>query len=360
MTGGGYDYAICGTTPFATLLAGVLASAHGKRVCMIGDPWSPYRLPRRLDLSVSVATRPETWALLKRESADVLKLLNSIRRGLFERVDPIFVAETPASIDRLGHMRWTAAAHGFAAERAVDPAVTTGGAICRIRDAAILVGGRAEPALEAWLDKLGVARLPATSTGVTARRDGTATISSDGRDLETAVVVLADDAAILTHQAAGDRHRLLTAVPAAAVVTEPAAKALPASFCAYLDRDLVLHQRSAKTPVSAFARGDTESVLARIGASAASAGTLRRVGQAVYRSIETADGAPLVGRTGRNKVTIIAGLGDSAAFVAPAVARWLAGAAAADDRAWFEARDVARAAHRQSVAETAARTGADA
>jgi hypothetical protein len=135
-------------------------------------------------------------------------------------------------------------------------------------------------------------------------------------------------------------------------VTEAAVRPLPAPLCRYLDRELVLSQRAAKGPVSALGEGDPDTALARIAACSAAAGPLRRTGQAVYRIVQTLDGAPLIGRTGRHKVTILAGFGDAAAFVAPAVARVLAGSASDDDRAYFEARDVSRAAHRQVVAET--------
>ena len=77
----------------------------------------------------------------------------------------------------------------------------------------------------------------------------------------------------------------------------------------------------------------------------------RPTGQALFRCVETLDGAPLIGRSGRLKAIIAAGLGDTAAFVAPAVARVLADAATEDDAAYFTAREVSKAAHRQSVAE---------
>ena len=351
MADGGYDHAICGSTAFAMLLAGLLAAEHGRRVCLIGEAWSPYRLPRRVDVSVAAVTRPETWALLKRETPDILKLLGSIGRGLYERADPLFIAETPAEVDRLGHVRWTAAAYGFAAERVVDPAITTSGAICRIRDAAMLVTGRAEPALEAWLDKLGVVRLPELTTTVTAKRDGTATIAANDRETEAGSLILADDTAILARQTPSDRHRLLTITACTAILTEPAPRALPAPLCFYLDRELVLYQRAAKNAVVALAHGDPDTARARLGASTGAVGAVRPTGQALFRCVETLDGAPLIGRSGRLKAIIAAGLGDTAAFVAPAVARVLADAATEDDAAYFTAREVSKAAHRQSVAE---------
>lgn len=354
MPAGEFDYLVCGSTPFAALLAGLLATAGGKRVGLLGEPWSPHRLPRRFDMSVGVMTRPDSWALLKRETPDVLKLLNGIGRGLFERVDPLFVAETAASTDRLGHLRWTAAGRGYAAERASERGLTETGSICRIRDAAMLVGGRIEPALAEWLGKSGIDQLPVRDATLATRRDGTATVTHDGRSREAATVVLADDDAILSHLAPSDRHRLLRIQPQASIVSEPASKGLPSALTVYLDRDVVIHQRAMKGPVTALAGGEPESVPARVGASIALLGPLHRTGQAAYRVVGTSDGAPLVGRSGRNRLTVIAGLGPPAAFLAPAIARYLTGTAGDDDRAYFDARDISKAAHRQSIAETEA------
>ena len=346
------DFAVCGSTPFAGLLAGMLASAHGKKVCLVGESWSPYRLPRRLDVSVMPATRPETWALLKQSGAETLKLLGSIGRGLYERVDPLFVAETPDSAAYLGHMRWVALGLGFAAERPVEHSLTAEGTICRIRDAAMLVGGRAAPAIDAWLESAGVRRMPAQVTSVVSRRDGTATISMNGVALDAAALVLADDEAILNRLPDTDRHRVLAAGSCMSTVTEPA-KPQSAALIQYLDRDVVVHQRAMKGPVLALARGDHHSALARVGASIATDQPLRRTGQAVYQSLTTLDGAPLVGRLGRGRMHVVAGLGMSAAFLAPAVARLLAGSPSEQEARYFEARDASRTAARHNVADMA-------
>ena len=349
---GAFDFAILGTSPFAGLLAGLLATVHGKRVCIVGEPWSPYRLARGFDVSVMPTTRPETWALLRKGGAETQKLFATLGKGLVERVDPLFVAERRLTADYLGHMRWVALGLGFAAERAIDRAASPEGTICRVRDAAMLVSGRAEPAIETWLGKSGVPRISGEVT-IAHRRDGSHALSFGRHSAEAASVVLADDDAILAHLPAGDRHRLLVIAPALSLLTEPA-KPLPASLIHYLDRGVVLHQRAGKGPVSAIAAGDGESAPARLGASLASLGRLRRAGQAAFRRVVTLDGAPLIARMGKSRMTAIAGLGPSAAFLAPAVARQLAGLAADDERAYFEAHDGSRPGARAAVAELAA------
>ena len=349
-----FDFAICGSSPFARLLAGVLATAHGKRVCLVGAAWSPYRLPRGFDLSVMSATRPETWLMLKRGDAETLKLLASIGKGLYERIDPLFVGEAGTSMERLGHMRWVALGLGFAAERAIDRSVTEAGAICRIRGAAMLVAERAEPAIDAWLAKAGVSRRTGAMTSIAQQRDGTF-ILGGGDDAAAQSVILADDEALLDRIPAGERHRLLTVAPQTSLVTEPA-RPLPAPIIAYLDREVVLHQRQGKgqASIAVLAGGEADAAAPRIGSALAAHGRLRRAGQARFLAVGTLDGAPLIGRLGKGRLIGIAALGPSAAFLAPMLARHFAGAASEDESQYFAARDVARAAHRAAVAEHAA------
>ncbi len=249
-------------------------------------------------------------------------------------------------------MRWLAAGFGFAAERAIDRTITSDGTICRIRDAALLVSGKVEPAIDAWLAKAEIRRFPAADTALAFRRDGTATVTAGAAAFDAGTVLLADDDAILTRLALADRHRLLTISAGTGVLTEPA-KPLSAALIQYLDRQVSIYQRGMKGPVTALSAGDAITAAPRIGASLAPLGRLKRSGQAIFRSVDTADGAPLIGRLGKGKASIVAGLGPSAVFVVPAIARLLAGAATEEDARYFEPRDVSKAASRQGVAEIA-------
>ncbi|MEO7221284.1 MAG: hypothetical protein ABIY37_02330, partial [Devosia sp.] len=79
-----FDIAIVGTNLFSGLVAGILARDQGKRVVRIGRPHSPQRLPRSLNLALPLATRPETWRMLRRTEAETRTLLGSI--GVAESV----------------------------------------------------------------------------------------------------------------------------------------------------------------------------------------------------------------------------------------------------------------------------------
>lgn len=345
-----FDFAVFGSTPLAGLVAGLLAAEHHKRVCLVGEPWSPFRLPRSYDLSVAPATRPETWELLNALSAETMKLLATLGKGLTERLDPLTVAETPASMNALLHMRHMAAGYGYAVERVVDTAVANSGLVLRLRDVAMLVDGKAGPAIESWLGRLGVHRLTSQATRVSLRRDGTARLTAGDETLEAAQAVLADDTAILSHLDPDERDRALHQRRVTAVLSEPA-KPLAAPLMNFLDRDVVLVQRGKGDGILALAGGPEDDAMARIGACIGSSRPLKRVGQASFRTLVTTDGAPLVGPAKGLRAIVIAGFGSAGAFCAPVLARHLAGAASEVEKAYLAAREPSRGNARQLVAD---------
>lgn len=345
-----FDFAVFGSTPLAGLVAGLLAAEHHKRVCLVGEPWSPFRLPRSYDLSVAPATRPETWALLNTLSVETMKLLATLGKGLVERLDPLAVAETAASMNALLHMRHMAAGYGYAVERVPDAALASTGLVLRLRDVAMLVDGQAGPAIGAWLDRLGVRRLAPQATGATLRRDGTARLTDGDTILDAGQVVLADDSAILSHLDPDERDRALHQRRVTAVLSEPA-KPLAAPLMSFIDRDVVLVQRSKGGGILALAGGPEDDAMARIGACIASPKPLKRVGQTSFRTLVTTDGAPLVGPAKGLRAVVIAGFGATGAFFAPALARHLVGAASETEKAYLAAREPSRGNARQLVAD---------
>lgn len=348
-----FDIAVFGSTPMAGLLAGLLKSEHGKRVCLVADPWSPFRLPCRYDLSVAPATRPETWWLLRSASIETMKLLGTLGKGLIERIDPLFIADVPASARALAHMRHMALGYGYAAERPAGRSLPETGAACRIRDAAILVGGRIEPALAAWHDRLELRRLPAAATSAILRRDGSARLSLAGAAIEADQAVLADDAAILARLDPDERDRVLHVSRLTVFLTEPA-KPLPAPLVHYLDRDVVLLQRSKGGAIVALAGGGEAEARDRAGACLGPLAPLLCAGQTGIRRVATLDGAPLVGVAKGRRIMVLAGMGPTGAFLAPALARHLAGVVTEAERSYFTAREPARGNSRQLVADYAA------
>ena len=347
-----YDFAVFGSTPLATLLAGLLATAHGKQVCLAADPGSAFRLPRGFDLSVMPVTRPETWALLKETTPEVLKLLGRLRaRTGMLRVDPIFIAESSEGADALAHMRHLAQDFGYAVERLPIGNDGAGGIAYRLRDAVFLRPAQLDPVLRGWLEKYGVGVLSTADANAYVRRDGSAKFEVRGTTIEAAHAVLADDASILMHVEAAERDKTLLLQTATALMSEHTGP-LQAPVMAYVDRGVTL-VRGRTGGIAAIGAGRPEQALARIGGCLVGHSPLRRAGQRVFRTVATVDGAPLIGTARGLRATVLAGLGLGGAFLAPAIARMIVGTASERETAYFSAREAGRGNARALVADYA-------
>ncbi len=351
MASDSFDHLIIGSTPVAGLVAGLLAIEHGKRVCLVGEPFSPFRLQRHFGVSISPVTRPETLILIKRASAETGKLITGIGKGLMSRVDPLFVAETRDSAGALSHFRHLAMTLGYAVEPVADRSLP-GAFMVKVRDAQLLGHGKLEPALEAWLGRHDVRHLDEADTEVILRKDGTARIAHDGHVVEAAQAVLLGDRAILQYLDADNLDRSIATIPGASFLLE-GGKALPSPFVSYVDRGVMVEQ-NGRASMSALVSGDPVTARARLGSVVAKSGALRIAGETAHPTLRTADGAPYVGAARGSKVTIVAGLGPVAPFLAPLVARHLAGKSAPDEAQWIAARGPTRGNQRLQVAEHSA------
>lgn len=349
------DFVILGTTPLAMLLAGLLQSRHGKAVLLAGaDPAGP-GLPLGLDLSIAPLTRPESWALLSALVPETLRLLGHIGRGLSQRQDCLWVAETPSAADALAHMRHMALAFGHGAEPVPASDLEPGQSGMVLRDASLLRRGRLDAALQNWLDRMELRRLQKGET-LTIHEDGRATLSDDSGWLPIGRVILADDAAILNwlqeeHWPSLLRRRKMSALllPPPVTGSEPM-------------RPMVRFLAGGVT----FARQDNGAMLALApGAPAEAAheaarllgrsGLVEVFGHKGFDALVTADAAPALGRVGSEGPDLLAGLGETGIFLVPALARWLCGSATAAETAWIEARRPDRDVSPSLVAEYGAR-----
>lgn len=324
MTEGAFDFAVIGSTPLALLVAGLLAGQHGRRVCLAADFHSSQRLPHGMDLSVAPLTRPESWLLLKTAVPEALRLIGRIAgKAAFERLDPVFVAETPWGHDALGHVRHMAGGFGQAVEPLPEnPALPEGATGIRFRDAALLHRPAFEAALAPWLEQAGVRLVPQM-------------------EAKAEFTILADDNAVLEHGSA-----LLHPAAATSLLTEPVAP-LPASVMVWLDRSMLLRQ-GAERGVSAIVQANAEAAVGQLGAVLPR--PARLAGRAPFVAATTPDGGPLLGFSAPGVFTI-AGLGATGAFLAPAIARFLAGEAGNEEADWIDARSPL--ADRSRIAEVA-------
>lgn len=199
--------------------------------------------------------------------------------------------------------------------------------------------------LDPWLQGLNVVRLPFDTT-LTVQRS-TVTLAAGDRQIVAKRAILADDDAILSRLSADERPALLRLVDVQTTVTA-ATTPLRALLVDYPDRGVTVAQRD--TRILARIRG-FESADARLASCLGDRLPLRRVATRRFRVLDTIDGAPLVGQLKAPRLFIIAGLGDAAPFLAPVLARLIAGTASPHERAYFAARDAARPDARAGVGD---------
>ena len=352
MTEARFDFAIVGSTPLARLVAGLLASAHGKRVLFAGDSRAHYRLTQGVDLSVAPLTRPESWSLLKAVLPETRKLITRIAgRSVWSRVDPIFFADEPAGKEALAHIRHMALAFGHGAEPVPGSAIGDGRDGLLLRDAVLLHRPMLEPALDAWLVRHKVRRLGEHET-IVVHADGSGELVSG--DVRTGIgqTVLADDAAIIRHVPMAQWPALLRRQVTSTIFTEPT-RPIVAPVMQQIDNGAMLVQRPDRG-ITAIGPGAIGEFAATLSILLGHDGDFRQAGQSGYETLVTSDAAPAVGRVNGNGPDVLAGFGQTGAFLAPPIARWLSGTAGPLESAWLGARLVDRQISSSAVAEIGA------
>ena len=304
-----FDVAIVGTSLLSGLLAGVLARDHGRKVVRIGRAVSAQRLPRSLNLALPLATRPESWRMLRQAEAETRILLGSVGvPDSFGASEAEVTADQPDTLAALDHCAHLAVGYGHQVRR-----IPQGWAFRRV---AMLDPEAIEKRLGDWLLAAGAARI------------------EEGR-VDAGLTVLADDDAIFDALAEADRPAPLR--PVAMASTLLAARPAGPAIRRFADRGVTLLARTGNT-VLALASGEAD-VEARLASVLPGPFPMKRLATTRYRRCVAGDGAPLIGRAAGN--IVIAGLGDAAPFFAPALARLVAGAPQADEARWFAAHNPA-------------------
>ncbi|MEO5806041.1 hypothetical protein [Devosia sp.] len=339
MSDGPVDFAIFGSDPLAQLLAGLLASQHRQRIVLISADRSVFGLNSAMDLSIGAFTRPETWALLRQAVSETTKLLVRIgAKAGIERIDPVLFAETAEGKQALAYIRHVAHGFGQHVERLATGAMGMDRDGILFRDAIWLDRARTQPMLSTWLQRNGVKRLAASKVQVTFNSSGGAEIATEGNTLRAERAVLADDNSIITMVAKTLFGQQLRQYASTVLLTEPAGPLL-APVMMQIDRALTLSQGPTRA-VAALVAAGADDALAQAGGLLANHAHLRLAGLGKFQHLRTGDGAQFIGRLQFGGPEIIAGMGPTGAFMAPALARWLAGSASAEESGYFGHRDV--------------------
>lgn len=334
-----FDFAVFGSSPLPQLLAGLLATQHGRSVALIGESQAGYRLPRSIDLSVAPLTRPDTWALLTSVLPESTRLLSKIGgRAAWGRVDPIFFAQGQFHGEALSHVRHMAQGFGLAADPVSASQIGPDRKGVVIRDAIRINRPGLEAGLDRWLEQAGVRRLSPQKVDIAT--DGSTEILSGGAAYGATQAVLAEDDAIMAWLPLRQWPGLLQRRHCASILTTPT-RALAATLMVDLNSGAVLTQQ-AEGGIAAFGPGDLATFSGHLQTLLGQERQVEQAGQTAFQTLETSDGAPALGRVAGVGADVVAGLGAIGAFLAPALARWLCGEASAPESAWFQARLVNR------------------
>ncbi|WP_297111259.1 FAD-dependent oxidoreductase [uncultured Devosia sp.] len=334
-----FDFAVFGSTPLAQLVAGLLAGTHDRKVLLIGESRASYRLPRGIDLSVAPITRPQTWALLSDTVPETARLVGRVSgRGGVLRVDPVFFAENPQAVEALLHIRHMAPGFGTAAEPVPQSSLGGNRSGAVFRDALRLNRPQLESGLEAWLADQKVARIAAQSVGIA--EDGQAELVTDSGSYRARQAVLADDEAITAWLPLRQWPKQLRRIEHTAILTTPT-RPLASSIMLELDSGVFLTQQP-EGGVAAFGPGDRAWFSEHLQGLLGRERQIEQAGQTSYSGLATMDGAPAFGRVAGAGADIVVGTGSYGAFIAPALARWLAGTPSPLEAQWFDHHLVSR------------------
>ncbi len=351
-----FDYAVAGSTPFAALLAGALARDHGARVILVGRLMHALRPRRSIDMSVGPITRPETWQILQKTTPQTVDLLGKIGAGnSLVPADPLMLAESPDGAQALAHLKGVAQEYGAVIERQPAPEGFTDA--YRFRDALTTDQRALTLALDPWLQDSGITILDPDAVTLSRPRSAPVGVAHNGQRHTADRLILADDTAIAAFGNAKMIAANLQARRAASLIFGPAVH-LPAPLVHTVDTGLTVH-RQPTGALDCTGYGPAPAVGSQACMHIGRDAVLDLAGHTGFTSYAAFDGGPVIGRARSGVAIHIAGLGPTALFQLPAIARFLAGTATGDETAYFTARAPRGKATAGPVAEFAPRTGAE-
>jgi hypothetical protein len=333
--------AVVGASPFAWLLAGLLASDHSRAIVLLSPPPNPHALRPLPSLSFAPVTRPETWSILMAHAKPALRRLSRIVPTIGERIDMRVLARSAEAVLALGHMRHLA--EGF--RYPVDPMEKdTSGTFMGLRDVRSIDASALLGAAPSWLSGSNVAVLNSME-GLKIRRDGSARFGATSIDQ----VILADDEAILQWVDADEIATFARIEHWAGIETAPQRHA---RYRAGFDLDTgTVFAQSGDGVVRAAARNDDGRALARIADCLALDPAPRLAAQTSLTRLFSHDGAPVLGPTRRDKMFIVAGLGTLDLILAPLIAGIIAERASGLEAEWAAAHGADLRQPRREVAD---------
>lgn len=334
--------AVAGATPFAFVLAGLLAADHGRKVYVVAQPPAFDSVPPQPSFSIWPTARPDTLQIVSSNAPEVMRRIGRIAPEAIERTDVVVRADTVYYAEALSHFRHLANGFGHVVERVADAANSEGLAV-RIRDVTRLSPAPFLTGARAWAARIGIEWIE-DPRAITVRRNGIAQFG----ELTLDRLVLADDDAIATHLPANVITPIGTFFDQRAYIAEPGH--------GVIDPQFFLPDGTQLSPLRGGAlsihvdngdgRGDARA------ASHLPEG-VRRAATRRYRHFRTHDGAPALGNPKGSRLYLAAGFGALDVALAPVVARHICGEAQGLEAEWCAMHAAMRAMAGSMVADIA-------
>ncbi|WP_029042686.1 FAD-binding oxidoreductase/lyase [Cucumibacter marinus] len=355
MTSQHYDLAVLGSDPFALFLAALLHEDHSRKVILIHNPANRRRLARRFDAAAGAYARPGMWRLLTEGATESRKRLRTAKaQGGLTRLD---IALRLGDKAALGHVQALAETVRKAAEPLVGvPADFAGnhqaGLIFRDVDFVDRLAMRSR--MDDWHQRLGLEQLSlGTVDSINFVRDGGVRIARGEDRITSDDAVLAGGAMMLRHASPEDTSQALRKQVFTAYLLEPGAVRLPQQIPVWLDDRIALQQRP-DLAIACVVRGDREEAARTLLDAMPGLAELKIAGRGRFERLVTADAAPIAGKGRAIRHWLLAGLGTGAFFLAPSLARLIAGEASDIEQEFWRARTPFRDPFTSTVAEIGA------
>ncbi|VAW22284.1 hypothetical protein MNBD_ALPHA11-2034 [hydrothermal vent metagenome] len=350
------EIGIVGTSLQAALLCGLLAKNHKKKVCLFIESSVLVRLCRQTCLSFNISIRPQTWKLNESNLSEASAIIAKIGgKNALTRVSPLILCKGKSGGRAMAHMYHLLRSNDYEIERLSEQKYPLTSGAYRIRGAKTVHSQIMWPQLFKWLKELGVTIADPGEFTFSFRRDGSVAaksskgLKSDLKVIEMDRFILADEASILTHGRNEDVNRLFMPIQTSSIVTAPSGQnkekfilSPEYNFCATSNPDggfKVL----ADAPINKFGALLADLVDPNP--------EFYLQGKAVFNTLKSRDGAPIVGSVTPSSPWLLGGLGNYAMFLTPAIARYICDVATDSELEYFTAHTASKNRKPHAIAD---------
>lgn len=341
------DFLVVGTSPLAAFLALELAQTHGAKTGLLGQIRSPLLIQTGISIATGAITRPETWALLSASTQDYARIFSALGLNGMHKNDVVVASLDTDAQYALQHSRQMALMYGVLAEKLPETGSDWRGNV--MRQTALLSPSSYLDGLPDALEAANIPLYDSRAWKLKLSTGGTGRLLHQDDEVHAQKILLVDDAAIEQFVPHDDRDAYFAKNTVSALLMSQHAELRWPTLL-----DPASGGQAAMTSFgSAWARHvGTQSALIKWMETALapnSGGEI--VAQASWTELASNDGAAVAGQLRRSGPFIIHLPKPYGLFLGPALARFLADDARAEEKAYFEARALRSAKLRSEIVE---------